>query len=221
MRGQQERRGGLRGPPLLKQPTAGSAARPPETAWSLSRGSDHAAGAKGTETDSCALSRSHSSAAERTVTSAFAAGSCTALTVAGKRLAAEGVVSAIPIRTLATNGKRSSGLRTLDARFGDKPIALSTSCSPNPGRSACLCRATAAPMQTSFRNVGHPARFGAARHPARAPGADLRFPLEASARSLVKSSRADLAPGARPPPTGDAPSCVKAFAPPTACTHRR
>ena len=31
--------------------------------------------------------------------------------------------------------------------------------SPNPGRSARLSRATAAPMQSSFRSVGHPARF--------------------------------------------------------------
>jgi hypothetical protein len=57
-----------------------------------SRESDHAAGAKGTASP-CALSRSHSSAAERTATSAFAAGFCTGLTVAGKRLAAKVIVA--------------------------------------------------------------------------------------------------------------------------------
>jgi len=37
-------------------------------------------------------------------------------------LAAKGGVSATLTRSIATNGKRSSGLRTLDARFGDNQI---------------------------------------------------------------------------------------------------
>jgi hypothetical protein len=105
-------------------------------------------------------------------------------------------------KTLTRSPRGNARLPTLPSARSStwpwKPLSENSSktpISPNPGRSARICRATATHMRSSFRNVGHPARFGAAQHLAPDHGASRLTvgaggsPVRLGQRSTDRGSR--------------------------------